>query len=241
MKRKTVNKAIVLSTAAAMAAGSTTIGVLADSVTATSVKKDTIKDQTAVNILKPKSGYTYLSSVASAAKQDNIVTVAYENGEKAQITFLENNLFRFDMEPDGKSDSFKDYATPNNSEETGRIIQQKDDSSEYNKPSPTVEETDGYITISTDSVRLEIDKATSMMKLLNAKTKEVIWEESAPIQYKSGSTIQTLKKQGNENFYGGGTQNGRFVHTGQAINIVNENGWTDGKVSSSRLVSVRVC
>ena len=84
MKRKTVNKAIVLSTAAAMAAGSTTIGVLADSVTATSVKKDTIKDQTAVNILKPKSGYTYLSSVASAAKQDNIVTVAYENGEKAQ-------------------------------------------------------------------------------------------------------------------------------------------------------------
>ena len=232
MKRKTVNKAIVLSTAAAMAAGSTTIGVLADSVTATSVKKDTIKDQTAVNILKPKSGYTYLSSVASAAKQDNIVTVAYENGEKAQITFLENNLFRFDMEPDGKSDSFKDYATPNNSEETGRIIQQKDDSSEYNKPSPTVEETDGYITISTDSVRLEIDKATSMMKLLNAKTKEVIWEESAPIQYKSGSTIQTLKKQGNENFYGGGTQNGRFVHTGQAINIVNENGWTDGKVSS---------
>ena len=54
MKRKTVNKAIVLSTAAAMAAGSTTIGVLADSVTATSVKKDTIKDQTAVNILKPK-------------------------------------------------------------------------------------------------------------------------------------------------------------------------------------------
>ena len=175
MKRKTVNKAIVLSTTAAMAAGSTTIGVLADSVTATSVKKDTIKDQTAVNILKPKSGYTYLSSVASAAKQDNIVTVTYENGEKAQIIFLENNLFRFDMEPDGKSDSFKDYATPNNSEETGRIIQQKDDSSEYNKPSPTVEETDGHITISTDSVRLEIDKATSMMKLLNAKTKAVIW------------------------------------------------------------------
>ena len=90
MKRKTVNKAIVLSTTAAMAAGSTTIGVLADSVTATSVKKDTIKDQTAVNILKPKSGYTYLSSVASAAKQDNIVTVTYENGEKAQIIFLEN-------------------------------------------------------------------------------------------------------------------------------------------------------
>lgn len=131
MKRKTVNKAIVLSTTAAMAAGSTTIGVLADSVTATSVKKDTIKDQTAVNILKPKSGYTYLSSVASAAKQDNIVTVTYENGEKAQIIFLENNLFRFDMEPDGKSDSFKDYATPNNSEETGRIIQQKDDSSVF--------------------------------------------------------------------------------------------------------------
>ena len=91
--------------------------------------------------------------------------------KKLKLYFLKTIFSVFDMEPDGKSDSFKDYATPNNSEETGRIIQQKDDSSEYNKPSPTVEETDGHITVSTDSVRLEIDKATSMMKLLNAKTK----------------------------------------------------------------------
>src|SRR5699024_6468162 len=32
--------------------------------------------------------------------------------------------------------------------------------------------------------------------------------------------------------YGGGTQNGRFVHTGRKIQIVNESAWMDGGVAS---------
>ena len=46
------------------------------------------------------------------------------------------------------------------------------------------------------------------------------------------SVVQTLAKNDNENYYGGGTQNGRFVHTGKTINIANESGWNDGQVSS---------
>ena len=50
-------------------------------------------------------------------------------------------------------------------------------------------------------------------------------KETAPIQYKEGSTIQTLGTDENEYFYGGGTQNGRFSHKGEKIDIVNSNNW----------------
>lgn len=46
------------------------------------------------------------------------------------------------------------------------------------------------------------------------------------------STVQTLSLNETDNFYGGGTQNGRFVHTGEEINIANESGWVDGQVAS---------
>ena len=45
-------------------------------------------------------------------------------------------------------------------------------------------------------------------------------------------TVQTLVRGEKENFYGGGTQNGRFVHTGKTIQIVNESAWMDGGVAS---------
>ena len=38
---------------------------------------------------------------------------------------------------------------------------------------------------------------------------------------------------------GGGTQNGRFVHTGETINIANESNWTDGGVASPNPFTTR--
>lgn len=182
-------------------------------------------------VLIPKAGYTFLSAVKSVDKVDNIVTINYVNGEKAKLTFLDNNLFRLDMEPSGKDEDFKDYADPNSKDHTGRIVQQKDNSNEYSKPSPTITDEKDHVRITSDALTLEINKTTSMMKLSD-KDGNTIWEESAPLQYKNGSTVQTLVENQNENFYGGGTQNGRFAHKGQAIQIKNTNNWVDGGVSS---------
>lgn len=57
-------------------------------------------------------------------------------------------------------------------------------------------------------------------------------EESEPLKIGDKSTVQHLVKDEGENFFGGGTQNGRFVHTGKAINIANESAWVDGGVAS---------
>lgn len=182
--------------------------------------------------LQPKSGYTFIGApVAMPEVQNNIVTVRYANGEKSKITFLENNLFRFDMEVDGQDGSFKDYADPNDVSHTGRIVQQPDSSDEYTKPTPTVGETQDAYSISNDAIVLEVSKTDARMTLKRTDG-TVVWQEAAPIQYKTGSTIQSFVKNEGENFYGGGTQNGRFVHTGESIKIENLNNWVSGGVAS---------
>lgn len=193
-------------------------------------KNTTVKKETA-NV--PKNGYTFVSApVSEPVVENNTVTINHVNGEKTRITFLENNLFRLDMEPDGKDESFKEYATPNNSNHTGRIVQQSDSSSEYSKPTPTVTNDAGVYTIAVkDGVSLEVSKEDATMTLKRADG-SVVWQESQPVQYKNGSTIQTFVKNSGENFFGGGTQNGRFIHTGESINIVNENNWVSGGVAS---------
>lgn len=175
------------------------------------------------------SEYKILGAVTDVEKEGNIVYVTYAGGEKTKITFLENDIFRFNMDPNG---DFAEYPTPNSKDHTATIVQQSDDSDEYSKPVPNVNETEDSVTITTDKISLEIAKKTSMMKLTNLENGNVVWEENAPLQYKDGSTVQTLKQSAAENFYGGGTQNGRFVHTGNTIEIVNTNNWVDGGVAS---------
>lgn len=112
-----------------------------------------------------------------------MVDINYKNGEKTRLTFLKKNLFRLNMEPDGKDLSFKDYAEPNNKIDVGRIQQQVDSSDEYSKSAPIVVQTEDLITISTEDVRLEVQKANSMMRLVDVsgETEKVVWEETAPI------------------------------------------------------------
>ena len=53
-------------------------------------------------------------------------------------------------------------------------------------------------------IKIEINKAQTLVKLMKADG-TVVWEEAAPLKYKTGSTIQTLKTDDDEYFYGGGT------------------------------------
>lgn len=230
---KKVNKVAILAMSGLMAASSIQVSpVLATDNVKDSKEQINKKENQGANEIKPKPGYTFLSKVSAIPTvKNNVVTIDYVNGEKAQVTFLENGLFRFNMEPDGKASSFKEYAEPNSSDHKGTIVQQNDQSREYSKPTPTVSEAGSNFVISTGSVKLLIDKETSMMTLTDVSGK-VYWKEAAPLQYKNGNTIQTLVENENENFYGGGTQNGRFAHKGTAINIANTNNWVDGGVAS---------
>ncbi len=82
-----------------------------------------------------------------------------------------------------------------------------------------------------DGIRLEIDKATSLLTLYNSKGKAVV-SQTAPVTFAKGGYNVQLGLQDDEYFYGGGVQNGRFSHKGERISIVNTNSWTDGGVCS---------
>ncbi|SDL44570.1 Alpha-glucosidase, glycosyl hydrolase family GH31 [Pedobacter sp. ok626] len=88
------------------------------------------------------------------------------------------------------------------------------------------------VTITTDKIIIEIDKNTTLLKIINPVTKAVILEEAAVPSFGKADVRLTLKENPQEYFYGGGVQNGRFSHKGKAISIENQNSWTDGGVAS---------
>ncbi len=178
-----------------------------------------------------QDGYTYISGVSSYEQDKNKVTITLSQGERIRFTFLENNVFRMYMAPAGED--FLEYPKPNSSEHTATITNKTDDAYfDTYAVNPTVARVEGKsLTIRTGDVNIIVNEATSMMTVTN-KANEIIIQETAPLQYKDGSTIQTLSTDKDEYFYGGGTQNGRFSHKGQNIKIVNSNNWVDGGVAS---------
>ena len=167
-----------------------------------------------------------IKSVEADKSEKNVVWVTFTNGYKGKLTFLDNGIFRYNVDPKGE---FSEYATPRSSAHKARIQQYPDDSDKYKHPEATVTNQGGAYTISAGDVTVTFNQQA----LMSVKSgNKVVLQETSPLSIGDRSVVQTLAKNDNENYYGGGTQNGRFVHTGKTINIANESGWNDGQVSS---------
>lgn len=186
---------------------------------------------------KSSSGES-LSSVESVqvdATDKNVVWVTFGNGYKGKFTFLDNNIFRYNVDPSGE---FSDYAKVRSGYPSeGKIQQYPDSSGEYAHPAASVTNAgDGSYEIKAGDVTVRFDKNAKMSIKTGDRT---VMQEKESLQLGS-STVQTLVEHTqtnyNENiseqYFGGGTQNGRIIHTGESINIANESGWNDGQVSS---------
>lgn len=93
-------------------------------------------------------------------------------------------------------------------------------------------EADGKVIIFTDMIRLEFDKATTLLKLIRLSDGKVIMNQIEAVTLGEKQVSLTLEELENEYFYGGGVQNGRFSHKGKIIAIENQNSWTDQGVAS---------
>ncbi len=169
---------------------------------------------------------TEVKSVEVDKDNNNIVWVTFNDNIKGKLTFLEDGIFRYNVDPSGE---FSKYAAPNSSSHKGIIQQYPDESEKYSHPEAAVTSDNSSYTVKSGDVSIIFDKSTAKMTV--KEKNETVMEEEAALSISTGGTIQTIKKQNGENFYGGGTQNGRFVHTGEAISIAN-GGWTDGGVAS---------
>ena len=185
-------------------------------------------------------GFTgVLNKVDSVDADGNVVEISFNDGAvKGRITFLENGVFRYNVDPSGE---FSEYAKVRGGyPDTGKIQAQPDDSDRYTKPDVKVSDDADKFTITNEAgdTVIEFDKDMAIMTVKTGET--VVMEEAAPLNIGSTSTTQTLVKHDTTNYnsglreeyFGGGTQNGRFVHTDEVINIANESSWTDGGVSS---------
>lgn len=89
-----------------------------------------------------------------------------------------------------------------------------------------------FVSIVTGKIKVQLDKNTVLLKIINLKNNAVVLEETEPALFEKNKVTLTLKENPQEYFYGGGVQNGRFSHKGKAISIENQNSWTDGGVAS---------
>ena len=179
-----------------------------------------------------------LESADSVTIDGNVATVSFNGGAiTGKITFLEDGIFRYNVDPAAE---FSDYPTVRGGyPDTGKIVAQSDNSDRYTKPAAKDASTDDAIVIKSGSTTIEFDKDTALMTVKSGDS--TVMEEKVPLTFNGSNTVQTLVQHTEksntsetvaEQFYGGGTQNGRLVHTGEVINIANESSWTDGGVSS---------
>lgn len=178
-----------------------------------------------------------LTTVDNVTVDGNVATVTFNGGAvTGRITLLEDGIFRYNVDPSGE---FSEYAKVRNGyPDEGKIPAQPDDSDNYTKPDAEMADEGDTFTIKAKdgSTVIEFDKDTAKMTVRTGN--KVVMEEAAALNIGNSSTVQTLIKHDQNNnglseeFFGGGTQNGRFVHTGEVINIANESKWVDGMVSS---------
>ena len=185
---------------------------------------------TALSIaLAMPAGADPLQGVESAAvnsEKSYVVDVQYANGIKGKITFLEDDIFRLNVDPSGK---FSVYAAPRAEAHVGRIPAQPDSSSKYKHAKPEVKTEGNSIVITAGKTTISLDKATAKMTVKSGD--KVLVEETSALDLAQGGTVQTLAKTEGEHFFGGGTQNGRIDHTGKVITL-DKGGWEDGQVAS---------
>lgn len=157
----------------------------------------------------------------------NVVNITFNDGVRGRITFLDDGIFRYSVDPTGE---FSEYATPRKPEHVAKIQAQPDSSDVYGHPQASVSESDGKIVIASGTTSIEFDKASAKMTV--KRDGRVVMEERSPLDIGDSATTQTLVRHDGEDFFGGGTQNGRFIHTGTTIDISNESNWVDGGVAS---------
>jgi alpha-glucosidase (family GH31 glycosyl hydrolase) len=130
-----------------------------------------------------------------------------------KMQFVRKDIFRLWMAYDGE------YTDP-----AGNDIV-------INKPDQPVEvkSTDkgSYYLFTTPELALRAYKKPLRFALYKADNSSLIWEEAKGMTY-GKQTVQYLKRQPNEYFYGGGMQNGRFSHRDKTIKLTIDYNWEDG-------------
>lgn len=162
--------------------------------------------------LKMSAKQAFIGDLTSYKQMKNEADIAASQN-KFKVIFYSNDIFRIWMAPDGE------FTNP-----AGNDIVES-----YAIDNPTVTSTDkgAYYQIKSKSCVLRVYKKPLKFAMYDETDTKLIWAETKPISY-GDKTEQTLTRQTNEYFYGGGMQNGYFSHRGTTLLIEKGNGWDNG-------------
>ncbi|MDE2408641.1 MAG: DUF5110 domain-containing protein, partial [Xanthomonadaceae bacterium] len=140
------------------------------------------------------------------------------NGTRVRVSVLRADLLRVQAGRDGKLLPAGDQAAP--------IV----------LPQPavpvdaTLEEDAGELRIRTPALVLHIQRNPLRLALerIQAGKGILLWQELQPLDLDARQTVQVLSSTPQEQFFGGGQQNGRYVFKGHELEISYSGGWEEG-------------
>jgi len=150
------------------------------------------------------------------AGKDPVYTVQTDSDIQLRITFYRPDVFRIQAATNGV------YADPKNDPEKAQIVIDHD----FEESKVKAQEKNGVITFKTKTLTLTLDKATAQFSLADADGK-ILWKETRPLEF-GEKTSQALSSTIDEQYFGGGQQNGYFTHKGTKIDIRADGNWNEG-------------
>ena len=180
-----------------------------------------------------QAAYGAQSSVLQTPQSIRIVGVTRINPTTVEVLYSDNHRLTLDFYGENVFRMFQDN--------TGGILRDPEAKPEakilVSQPRQGVSQLDvndnaGSVSVTTGKIKVELDKNTALMKVINLETGATVMEEAEPVLFDKERVTLKLKENPQEYFYGGGVQNGRFSHKGRTISIENQNSWTDGGVAS---------
>lgn len=164
----------------------------------------------------PRGRSVTLGDVTAFDVKDNVATVS-AGADQVRVIFYRNDIVRLWLGPDGQ---FTD-AQPNPAD--AQIVVYRGAPIAF-----ASRDAGDYYRVESPTVVLRVYKRPLRFAMFDKNNATVIWQEAKPITY-GPATVQTLRRGDNENFYGGGMQNGYFSHRDTSVNIrLNTRGWSDG-------------
>jgi Glycosyl hydrolases family 31 TIM-barrel domain/Glycosyl hydrolase family 31 C-terminal domain/Domain of unknown function (DUF5110)/Glycosyl hydrolase 31 N-terminal galactose mutarotase-like domain len=165
---------------------------------------------------QPRGRSVTLGDVTAFDMTGDIATVS-AGPDQVRVIFYRDDIVRLWLGPDGQ---FTD-AQPNPDDAQMVVLRGAPIAVSWR-------DAGDYYRVESAKVVLRVYKRPLRFALFDKDNARVIWREIKPLTY-GPSTVQTLARGEDENFYGGGMQNGYFSHRDRSVNIrLITRGWGDG-------------
>ena len=173
---------------------------------------------------KTETSNLELQHITEVTRQTGYFEIHYAHGLTGRLYILDSKTFRLYIDPSQK------FQEPEQSEKGLHAqIFLTDIYGAKGMNDASLHVTKNGWQIDTGAIAINLVKNDSTMSV--TKNGKAVLKEARPIKLTNSATVQTLVDH-NCNYFGGGTQNGRFTLAGEKIEIVNTNNWVDQGVAS---------